>query len=70
MSELTPVTMNLSETTLNRVEYIKAISGQKNRTRIVAAGVELLKECIKARERGARIVIEEQDGSKQSINIF
>ena len=64
-----PVTMKLSEKTVDRVERIKSITQEKNRTRIMATGVEVLELLINETNKGTIIMLEKKDGSREKLNI-
>lgn len=68
-TDVTPVTMKLSSKTIERVERIKDQTQEKNRTRIMATGVEILDLLINEVQHGGKIFIEKTDGSKEKINI-
>ena len=68
-TDVTPVTMKLSRKTIERVERIKNETQEKNRTRIVATGIEILDLLITEVRDGGKIFIEKSDGSKERLNI-
>ena len=66
---VTPVTMKLSDKTIERVTRIKNETQEKNRTRIIATGIEVLDLLITEVKHGGKIFIEKADGTKEKINI-
>ena len=60
------VTMKLSPETIENVEWIKANTGEKNRTRIMGVGVKAIRKLLEAVKNGGNIIIEHKDGSKES----
>lgn len=69
-SENIKVTLILSNKTVNRVNNIKEITDETNRTRIMATGVELLEKMINEVQEGGSIFIKKKDGSEQEIKIL
>ena len=67
---LKPVTMKLSQSTIDKVANIKRVTGETNRTRIMAVGVKLLEHLIQETEKGSKVVIKRGDGSEESINFI
>ncbi len=66
---MTAITMKLSDKTIERVERIKAITQETNRTRIIATGIELLDFMIKELNLGGKIIIRKRDGNEETILI-
>lgn len=69
-SNTTAISMRLSKSTIDNVEWIKAASKENNRTQIMGIGVKLLKLVIEARQKGGLMTIEHKDGSKERISLL
>jgi translation elongation factor EF-Tu-like GTPase len=66
----TPVTMRMSDNTIERIEVIRNISGETNRTRIVACSIESFKYLLEETKKGSKIIFEKKDGTKESVNFI
>jgi hypothetical protein len=63
------VQMKLSEKTLEKVEKLKEMLGEDNRTKIVSESITLYLEIAKALKQGAKVVIENKDGSREKLRL-
>jgi hypothetical protein len=70
MEELIEVTMKLHPLTVKRVEDIRQMTGEQNQTRIIATGIQLLKECVKAKLQGKQIILKDQSGKEEEITFI
>ena len=64
------VSMNLSGTTLQHIENIKAQTNEDNRTRIVAISVKLADLIISKIKTGSKVYIENAAGEKEVLHFF
>lgn len=65
-----PITMKLSESTIERVNNIKKMTDVSNRTRIMATGVKLLEHLLLEIEHGGKVYIKKKDGSEEIIHFL
>ena len=61
------VQMKLSEKTIERVEELKKLLDEENRTQLVSEGISLYLEIAKALKNGAKVVIENKDGTREKL---
>jgi hypothetical protein len=61
------IQMKLNESTIQKVEELKKIMSEENRTQLVSEGISLYLEIAKAVKSGAKILIENKDGSKERL---
>ncbi len=67
---LTKVSMNLSERTINNVEDLSKIIGENNRTRVVSSAIELAKTILSQVKDGKKIIIKDSNGNEQEISFI
>ena len=65
----TLVQMKLGEKDLERIDNIKNLTGETNRTRIVTTAIELADMVISNLKKKGKVVIEHPDGSKETIKL-
>lgn len=63
------ITMKLTDKTVQRIESITANTGESNRTRIFAQSVEVFELLVNHSKNGAKLIIEQSDGTKESLVI-
>lgn len=61
------IQMKLNENTINKVEELKKLLKEENRTQLVAEGIAVYLELAKAINDGAKIVLEKKDGTKERL---
>lgn len=64
------VQMKLSEKDLERVEVLKQLIGEQNRTKVVMTALELAEIVFKNMKSGNKIAIEHPDSQKEYIRIM
>ncbi len=64
------VQMRLQPRTLDRLNSMSTITGIDNRTRLVAASINLTGEILGAIESGAKVYIERADGTKEVLSVI
>ena len=69
LTEKTLVQMKLGEKDLQRIEHIKNLTGETNRTRIVTTAIELADMVISNLKNKGKVVIEHPDGSKETVKL-
>jgi hypothetical protein len=67
---LTKVSMNLSERTINNVEDLSKLIGEQNRTRVVASAVEVAKTILSQLNDGKKLILKDKDGNEQEITFI
>jgi len=70
MEKLIEVTMKLHPLTVARVEDIRQMTGEENRTTIIVTGIQLLRECVKAQLQGKQIILKDQSGKEEEITFI
>jgi hypothetical protein len=70
MEELIEITMKLRPLTVARVEDIRQMTGEENRTTIIVTGIQLLRECVKAQLQGKQIILKDQSGKEEEITFI
>jgi hypothetical protein len=68
-SETTLVQMRLQPKTMNRINRISEMTGTANKTQLISTSLEVLEEFLKSERKGAKIFIENPDGTKQQLKI-
>lgn len=61
------VQMRLSERTLNKVEELKKVLHEENRTKLVSEGISIYLELAKAYKAGGKVYIENSNGSRERL---
>jgi hypothetical protein len=61
------IQMKLNESTIWKVEELKEIFGEDNRTQLVAEGISVYLELAKAMKGGSKIVLEKKDGTRERL---
>jgi hypothetical protein len=61
------IQMKLNESTINKVEELKKIFGEDNRTQLVAEGISVYLELARAMKDGSKILLEKRDGTKERL---
>jgi hypothetical protein len=61
------IQMKLNENTINKVEELKLLLKEDNRTQLVAEGIAVYLELTKAIQDGSKVVLEKKDGTKERL---
>jgi hypothetical protein len=65
----TLIQMRLQPRTIERINALTEITGQNNRTQLIANSIELTEELLRSAKEGAKIYIEKKDGTKELLKI-
>lgn len=68
--ETKPVQMRLRKDTLEQVQQLQELTRIQNRTRIVTTAIDLTNKLFSKIKKGSKIVIENPDGTKETITII
>jgi len=69
-SDLKLVSMKLTGSTISKIENIKNIINEDNRTQIVATSINLLNQLLNDIQNGGKVYIEKKDGTKEIIRFI
>jgi len=69
-SDLKLVSMKLTGSTISKIENIKNIINEDNRTQIVATSINLLNQLLIDIQNGGKVYIEKKDGTKEIIRFI
>jgi hypothetical protein len=61
------IQMKLNESTICKVEELKQIFREDNRTQLVAEGISVYLELARAMKDGSKILLEKRDGTKERL---
>jgi hypothetical protein len=64
------VQMRFQPKTMQRISNLTEITGNTNRTQLIANSVEITEELLKSIKQGSKIYIEKKDGSKEVLRIL
>lgn len=66
---LVSVSLKLSEDTISRIDNIKAMTGETNRTRVMAIGVKVLERLLsEVTQEESSVIIKKRDGTEHIID--
>jgi predicted transcriptional regulator of viral defense system len=69
-NELKKVSMNLNTNSINNVDELSLLFGEKNKTRVISSALEIAKAIFKQIKAGKHIIIRDEDGSEQEITFI
>ena len=64
------VQMRLQSNTLKSIEKLSEMTHTKNKTQLVSSSIKLTEEIVSSISNGAKVYIENKDGSKELIKII
>jgi DNA-binding NarL/FixJ family response regulator len=63
------VQMRFQPKTMDRIERLRELTENDNRTQIISSSIQLTEELLSSIKDGAKIYIEKPDGTKETIKI-
>lgn len=63
------VQMRFQPKTMDRIEHLRELTENDNRTQIISSSIQLTEELLSSIKDGAKIYIEKPDGTKETIKI-
>lgn len=64
------VQMRLQPSTLERLDNLRKLTNTDNRTQLISSSIQLTEDLLRSLKNGAKIYIENKDGSRELLKII